>query len=166
MPAPTPKALRKRILAAFQEGQTSTMALAQRFAINQPTVWRFLQRLRRYGTIEPKAHGGDMPSELTDTEKKRLVKVVEERPTLTAAELGRLVWPGKKKKPREWVILRALKTLGFSRKKASFEADEKNRSDVKKRSRRFKKKAKNTDSARLVFLDETGIDRSRNRTTA
>ena len=166
MPAPTAKALRERILTAFQQGQTSAVALARRFAISQPTVSRLLQRFRIHGTIEPKPHGEGMPPELTEKEKARLKRIVQDNPTLTGTELGRLVRPGKKKKPQEWVIWRALKNFGLTRKKASFEADEKSRPDVKKRYRTFARKAKKTDPARLVFLDETGINRSRKGSTA
>ena len=160
MPAPIAKALRERILAAYQEGKTSTAALARRFAVSQPTVSRLLQRFQTDGTIEPKPHGGGMPSELSPREQARLVKITQKKPTLTGSELGRLVRPGKKKKPQKWVIWRALKLLGFSKKKASFEADEKTRPDIKKRYQSFTKRAKKTDPSRLVFLDETGIDRS------
>ena len=107
-----------------------------------------------------------MPSELTEQEKVQLARIVTTKPTLTGSELGRLLRPGKKKRPQEWVIWRALRRFGFSRKKASFAADEKRRPDVKKRYRSSTKKAKNTDSARLVFLDGTGIDRSARGSTA
>lgn len=100
-----------------------------------------------------------MPPDLTEDEKARLAQIVQEKPTLTGAKFGHLVRPGKKKKPKEWVIWRALKNLGSSRKKASFEADEKSRPETKKHYRPFTKKAKKTDLACLIFLDKTGIDR-------
>lgn len=72
-----------------------------------------------------------MPSGLTDEENTRLEKIVQQNPTLTGAKLGRLVRPRKKKKPAKWVIWRALRWLGFSKKKAKFEAEEKKRPDAR-----------------------------------
>jgi transposase len=55
------------------------------------------------------------------------------------------------------IIWRALKKLGITRKKKSKHADERDRPDVQRKRKSFRKKAKTIERKRFVFVDETGV---------
>jgi transposase len=54
-------------------------------------------------------------------------------------------------------LWRALRRLGLTRKKKTLHADERDRPDVQKKRRSFRRKVKPIDPRRLIFVDETGV---------
>ncbi|AMV40929.1 IS630 family transposase [Planctomyces sp. SH-PL62] len=57
-------------------------------------------------------------------------------------------------------IWRTLRRFGWTRKKKSLHATERDRPEVKEARRKFRRKARRLDAKRLVFLDEAGVDAS------
>ena len=166
MPSPTPPALRARIMDAYNQGQTSSRALALRFAISQPTVSRLIRRFKVTQSCDPKPHGGGRTPSISKKGQAKLERMVRSNAKLTAKEIAIALSSKGTNSPSQWAVWRLLKKLKFSRKKATFQADERERSDVKRKRKRFCKAAKKVDPARLVFLDETGVNSSMTQSTA
>jgi transposase len=96
----------------MEDGQ-SMGEIAERFRIPKSTVQNILDRYRKAGTVEPKAHGGGHPSLFSREALRRLVRDVERHPDATLEEL--------RERSGVNVSLVAfhnrLKQLGFTRKK-------------------------------------------------
>jgi transposase len=96
----------------MEDGQ-SMGEIAERFRVPKSTVQNILDRYRKAGTIEPKAHGGGHPSLFSREALRRLVRDVERHPDATLEEL--------RERSGVNVSLVAfhhrLKQLGFTRKK-------------------------------------------------
>jgi len=145
--------LRERIVAAVDRNEGSRRELARRFAVDVSCITRLLQLRRQTGSIDPRPHGGGKPPLLDDDALERLRKLLEERPDATLRELQRdLGIEGS-----IMIIWRALKKLGITRKKKSKHGDERDRPDVQRRRKSFRREVKTIAPKRLVFVDETGL---------
>lgn len=78
--------LRKRVIEAREEGQT-TAQLAERFKVSPSFVEKLQQRLRESGTLEAKPHGGGRQPKLSPDQDERLRALLAEKPDTTLAEL-------------------------------------------------------------------------------
>jgi transposase len=78
--------LRKRVIEAREEGQT-TAPLAERFKVSPSFVEKLQQRLRESGTLEAKPHGGGRQPKLSPEQDERLRALLAEKPDTTLAEL-------------------------------------------------------------------------------
>ena len=113
---PTSLDLRKRVVAArFEDGQ-SMGEIAERYQIPKGTVQNILERYRDAGVIEPKPQNAGRKSAFSAAALQRLEQDVERHPDATLAEL--------RERSRVKVSLvafhRALKKMGFTRKKNSY----------------------------------------------
>src|ERR1051325_10200854 len=79
--------LRERIIAAVERGEHSLRDLADLFSVSLSCVVRLLQRKRRTGSVQPKAHGGVPPRKLDAATEARLLELVRAQPDATLAEL-------------------------------------------------------------------------------
>jgi transposase len=77
--------MRERIVAAVDE-EPSVAAVARRFKISEPAVWKFLALAER-GELAPKPHSGASNPALDEAGLERLEAAVRERPDATLAEL-------------------------------------------------------------------------------
>ena len=78
--------LRRRAVAAVVQDGMSTREAAARFGLSAPSVSRWVKRFRERGHVEPDARGG-RPS-LVETERDRIVRILEARPELSSRALG------------------------------------------------------------------------------
>ena len=117
MPRPYSADLRRRVAAAALDGGQSREAVAARFAVGRSTVYRWIEVAQSEGRLEAKPmRGGPRPAIRDDGEAtlRRLVaadnhlSLAEYRDRL-AEEIGVRVDP--------WTVGRALRRLGFTRKK-------------------------------------------------
>jgi transposase len=150
---PYSKDLRERVAAAVDHGEGSQRQIARRFRVSLTFVFRLLRRRRDAGTLDPKPHGGRPPSALGPDELHRLGELIRERPDATLEQLRQrggfrcsltTVW-------------RALRGMGLTHKKKTQHADERDRPDVQKKRRSFRRKVKRIEPERLIFVDETGV---------
>lgn len=160
MPAPLPEALRAKILAAFKDGQTSSVQLAERFKVSQPTVSRLIRRYRATQSITPMPHGGGRAPLVPKSLHKAVRKFIGQEAGRTANDVADFLGLKLKQRPSQWTAWRLMKKLGFRYKKVSLESDESKRPDVQKKRKRYAKAVKKVDPKRLVFLDETGVNAS------
>ncbi len=109
--------LRKRVVAAVERG-SSTAQVAQTFGIGLATVKRWVARRRRdpEDDLEPRKAPGQAPS-ITTEQHPRLCKQLESNPTATVAEHARLWNEAHQASVSQWTLGRAIRRLGWTRKK-------------------------------------------------
>jgi transposase len=80
--------LRRRIVEAHNNGEGSVRDLAERFAVAPNTVQNYLNLQRATGSLEPRPHGGGLPSKIDDQGLQQVRALVEETPDATVDELA------------------------------------------------------------------------------
>jgi transposase len=145
--------LRQRILDAVDNREGSRRKLAERFSVNTSTITRLLQLRRETGSSEPRPHGGGVAPTLDQDALERLRGLVEETPDATLeAFKQKLGISGSR-----MIVCRALQKLGLPLKKKSPHAAERDTPEVQQKRRSFRRKVKQIEPKRFVFVDETGV---------
>jgi transposase len=145
--------LRERVVAAVDNREGSRRKIAERFRVDVSTITRWLQLRRQTDSIEPRPHGGGKAPVLDPDGLERLRHLVAEHPDATLRELQEHLGIGG----TIMIVWSALRKLGITRKKKTKHADERDRPDVQKKRRTFRKEIKPIEPERLVFVDETGV---------
>src|SRR5512135_1263196 len=145
--------LRERIVAAVDRHEGSLRWIARVFCVSTSFIVRLLQRRRATGTLAPKPHaGGPLPA-LSPDDHWRLADLIRGQPDATLAELkqkGGFTCSLK-------TLWMALRHRRLTRKKKSLYADQRDRPDVQKKRRSFRRKVRAIEAKRLVLVDETGV---------
>src|SRR3954468_608907 len=145
--------LRERIATAVDRKDGSLRQIAWRFCVSLSFVVRLLQRRRDADTLEPKPHGGGPAPALGPEEQKRLADLIREQPDATLEQLkqrGGFTCSLK-------TLWLALRRQNLTNKKKGLHASERDRPDVQKKRRAFRRKVKRIAVERLIFVDETGV---------
>ena len=145
--------LRERILTAVDNHEGSRRKLAVRFAVAVSTITRLLQLRRQTGSCDPRPHGGGKEPTLDRDGLDRLRRLVQESPDATLEQLRQ----GSGVAGSIMIVWRGLKKLDITRKKKTLHATERDRPDVRKKRRSFRREVKPIEAERLVFVDETGV---------
>jgi transposase len=152
--------LRERIVAAVDRHQHSLRQLARLFSVSLSFLVRLLHRRRHTGSTQPRPHAGGPRPCLGPKDIQRLLTLVRHQPDATLAELrDRLGIPCSLS-----TVARALSRQGFTRKKKSLHASERDSKRVQKLRRAFDQSMAEVDVNRLVFVDETGANTTMTRT--
>lgn len=110
--------LRRKIAEAVQRGMGQSEA-ARSFGVSLSSVKRYVEALRKGGSLSPKKHPGSKPK--VDERGRRLLESdVEERPTLSLLERCRFLEQSTGVRVSESTMSRVLRRLGFSRKKGAW----------------------------------------------
>jgi transposase len=145
--------LRQRIAAAVDHHDGSIRWIARVFRVSTSFVVRLLQRRRAAGTLDPEPHRGGRPPALGSDDLERLAGLVRDQPDATLEQLrqrGGFTCTLK-------TLWFALDRLGLTRKKKSLYASQRDRPDVQKERRSFRRKVRPIEPKKLVFVDETGV---------
>ena len=145
--------LRERIAAAIDDHEGSIREIARLFRVSTSCIVRLLQRRRATGTLDPEPHGGGTPPALGPDDWERLAALVREQPDATLEQLkerGGFTCSLK-------TLWLALDRHGLTRKKKSLHASQRDRPDVQKKRRSFRRQVKQIEPKRLIFVDETGV---------
>jgi transposase len=145
--------LRERIVAAVDRHEGSLRWIARVFGVSTSFLVRLLQRRRATGTLDPKPHAGGPPPVLTPDDHRRLADLIREQPDATLAELKRKGGFTCSLKTL-WMALRHRR---LTDKKKSLYADQRDRPDVQKKRRSFRREVRALEPERLIFVDETGV---------
>ena len=87
MPNPYPTALRERAVRAYESNDETYVEVAERFAIGEATLQRWVRRQRDTGVLDPLAKAGGWVSPV---DVALLHQLVQERPDRTTDELTRV----------------------------------------------------------------------------
>jgi transposase len=145
--------LRERIAAAVDHHEGSIRQIARTFRVSVSFIVRLLQRRRDAGTLEPKPHGGGPPPALDEDDHQRLDDLIRAKPDATLDELKRRGGFTCSLK----TVWMALRRRGLTFKKKSLHADQRDRPDVQKKRRAFRRALRAIEPHRLVCVDETGV---------
>src|SRR4051794_39310659 len=122
--------LRQRIIETVERGEGSLRQIARRFLVSLSFVTRLLHLHRSTGSLQPRPHGGGNPAKLGPQSLERLRELVRQQPDATLEELRQRLGASCS----TMTIARALRKLGFPRKKAP-RAQEQDRLDVQEQRR-------------------------------
>lgn len=142
--------LRERVLRAVDLGRPRA-EVVQLFGVSLATIKRYLKQRREEGHMRPKAIPGRPP-------KKRAQVEADVLPQLLAHDDATLeqhsaIWEQTHgERVSRWTMSRAIKRLGWTRKKKSFGATER---DEEERAA-WRENASQLPTEALVFLDECG----------
>jgi transposase len=146
--------LRDRVAATVNEGRLSPRQIARLFRVSLSFVSRLLKRRREAGTLAPEPHRGGPRPALDFAERWRLRQIAWAHNDETLEELrGRGGF-----RCSLTTIWRVLRRWGLTRKKKSMHADERDRPDVVRKRRSFRRRVRRIGAGRLKFVDESGAD--------
>lgn len=141
--------LRERVLADCDAGMP-TEAVAAKYRVSASWVRRLKQRRRETGSIAPKPRRHGPPPKWAE-HAESIAAAVGQEPDATVEELRRRLRP-----PYSATTLwRALKALGFTRKKKVLIASERDRPDVARGRQQWRAAMPGLEPGGLVFVDET-----------
>ncbi len=133
--------LRERVAAAIDHHEGSLRQIARTFRVSLSFIVRLLQRRHTAGTLDPKPHGGSPPPALGPDDRQRLAQLSREQPDATLEQLRQrggfhcsltTLW-------------RALRHRRLTYKKKSLHASQRDRPDVQKKRRSFRKEVGKID---------------------
>lgn len=110
--------LRKRVFGAMQEGASSP-EVAEQFGVSESFARKLRLRFGRFGTLEPAPKKAGRKPEFLLEHQEKLEAIVQERPDATNVELSEELAKVVGRLFSAPVISRALKRLGWTRKKKS-----------------------------------------------
>jgi transposase len=114
---PYSRALRIRVVQAYENHEGSMRQLATRFRLSLSCVRDLLSRSRTTGDVAPKPHGGGYPAKLTTKGLEALTTLVHATPDATLQELGTQLSTTQQVTVSPATISRALATLSLPRQK-------------------------------------------------
>jgi transposase len=150
--------LRRRIVAAYDRREGSIRDLAERFEVSPTTVESYLRRQRETGDVAPARHGGGPRRVLRRVDERALRALVAEKNDRTDAEYARLLAARTGRRVSRRTVNRTWARLGFTRKKKVLHASERDRPDVQRARRAFRRRARRRRGRRHIFLDEFGTN--------
>jgi transposase len=108
--------LRERVVRTYETGEGSYPEVAERFAIGEATVKRWVSLMRKRGTVGPERKGGGTPSSITLADVEALLVKLKDP---TAGELAAGFNRGRRGRARIHVssMKRALYRYGYVVKK-------------------------------------------------
>jgi transposase len=145
--------LRARVAAAIDHHEGSLRQIARTFRVSLSFIVRLLQRRHAAGTLDPKPHGGSPPPALGPDDLQRLEHLIREQPDATLEQL-RQRGGFRCSLTTLW---RALRRQRLTYKKKSLYASQRDRPDVQKKRRSFRREVREIEPNHLVFVDETGV---------
>lgn len=111
--------LRRRIVAAYKQGEGTQDDLARRFAVSTSSVARYLYLDREKGAVNPKPWPGGKGREIVkESDRERILQWLKETPDITQAELAERFSKLQGHPVGRSTIGFALKRLGITRKKS------------------------------------------------
>jgi transposase len=117
MGTPASLDLRRRVVDAYREGGATYAEVAERFAVGQASVSRWLNRFRASGGVEPRPHGGGQPRKIKAKDDRALEALVLAHPDWTEARFTEVVRKELGLDVSEVTVGRAIRRLGYSVKK-------------------------------------------------
>jgi transposase len=145
--------LRQKVVDAYRRGEGSMRRLAARFAVSLDFVWRLLTRYRHTHRVAPKPQGGGIPRKLKRSQEDLLLALVQADPAATMAELNQPFQARTGVGVSDATISLTLRRRGFTRKKLSYHASERDTAPrIQKARQQFHDAQPERDPQRLISL--------------
>lgn len=146
--------LRERVAQAVDQQEGSLRCLARRFCVSLSFITRLLALRRQTGSLQPRSGRTGPPPRLDAAGLEQWRQLVAEQPDATLEELAQQLGCAR------MTVWRALHKLDITRKKKTFQADERDRPDVQQKRQEFQLELATLDPQRLLFVDEMGATTS------
>jgi len=154
MPAPYSNDLRSLVVAAIMNGMTVREA-EQQFEVSASTASNWTRRQREQGHVKPDRCGGSVSP--LDQHRALILQIVADFPDFTLLEfVAYLQTEGVHTSTSS--LDRFFAREGFTCKKKTVYASERDRPDVARKRKTFKKNQPSLDASDLVFVDETSTN--------
>lgn len=115
-----PAELRKRVLAAYNNGDGSMRKLSERFMVSLTFVFNVIKNFRQNGHIRPKPHGGGNKAAINEEGRIILSEIIYKKPDMTLKELCEYYEDKCGKKVSISAMDSTLKKMKITRKKKVF----------------------------------------------
>jgi len=156
--------LRQLLVAAYDRGEGSVRDLAAAFGVGKNTVQRYLSRRRATGSVAPAPHGGGPRRVLGRADERALRALRRAQNDRTDAEYAALLAARTGRRVSRRTICRTWARLGITRKAKVLHASERDRPDVQRARRAFRRRARRRVQRRRrarrrgreIYVDEFG----------
>jgi transposase len=109
--------LRQRVVDAYEQGNDSIAAIAERFSVSVGFVKKMLALSRTTGDLAPRGHGGGRRASLTPQQRQFLGRKVRAQNDISLAELQAIMEEQEGVRVHVSTICRALARLDLPHKK-------------------------------------------------
>lgn len=121
MPRPYPRELRTRVVEVWQEGGSTQKEIAERFAVGQQTVVRWVSRVRRTGSVDPSPMGGARRAHLVDAAGESIIRdILDCVPDTTLREICEVYEESRGVRISPQTMSSTVRRFGYTRKKGAF----------------------------------------------
>lgn len=155
--------LRQRIVDAYDRGEGSVREIAAQFSVAPNTVQNYLALQRCTGELTPLPHRCGPPRLLKRRHERALFALLHAQNDRTDAEYAQSLAERTGLHVSRRTINRTWWRLGVTRKKKVLHATERDRPDVKRARRLFRRRWRRQRHRRFIFLDEFGTNLGQTR---
>jgi transposase len=110
--------LRRKLREAYDRGEGSLRALAERFGVSVPWAWKISRQRRRTGQMERVEQRHGPRRRITAAVQMSLRGLVRQQPDATLVELQQRLWERERIQVSFQHLWRVLQTLGLRLKKS------------------------------------------------
>src|SRR3990172_10669598 len=150
--------LRNRVVKAYLAKEGTIKEIAARFRVSQCFVIMMLKLHRVTGGVKAKEHGGGNPGKIVGKDRDVLGDIIKEKSDMTRAEMALEMKTRTGIEVSVTTIGRMLKKLGYSHKKKTFRASERDKPGMEEKRENYLKVISGIDVNRLYFLGESGCN--------
>lgn len=147
--------LREKIIASYEEGETSIRKLAKQYRVSKGMVVNLIKLQRITGSIEPKRATGGKPSQLA-TKEPQLAQMVRQYPDYTLEEYCEYWDEQTGIRVSASTMCRALQKQNWSIKK-TLRSSQATTAEKQKQRLEYWTQLREVEAKNLVFLDEMGV---------
>ena len=145
---------RKRLVEAYERIGNAKM-LAEAYNVSERTVYRLVAQKKKIGNVELQTFKRGRKPKITETDLQRITETIIEEPDITLQEIIDKLEINCKV-PTICQVIRH--KLGFTRKKKSLYAAERDKPEVKAVRKEWKECIEYFNPGQLVFIDESGVN--------
>lgn len=120
MPAAASEDLRQRVVKTYLRGGLTYEEVAERFAVGQASVSRWLRLHREKGNVQPRGHGGGRDRRIGPAQERWVKKLVLAHPDWTEREYAKALREEHGIVASAVTVGRAIRRLGYSVKKRPY----------------------------------------------
>ena len=160
-----PLDFRKKIVSAYEAGNTSIRKVAERFMVTKRTVQRLIKQYRETGDLTPKKVGTKKPSAL-EAHKEIIVQTVEQYPDWTLWQYCEEIADKTGVSVSTGSMCQFLAKQELTLKKKTFRSEKVVSEEVQQERVDYWQEVKDVDPENFIFIDESALWEGMERSVA